>query len=141
MIQGNLDTTNLLLGIMAAVSVLEAIVIIALGVFAYRAYAKVVSLVEDIEQRHVAPLVARANAIMDDVKEVTERVSEQTGRVDHAIRSTIDRVDDTADRVKTNVRLKASRAIGVVRGIRAAIEAFLAGGSRTRPSAEASGRL
>ena len=37
---GNLDTTNLLLGIMAAVSVLEALVFIGVGVMAYRLYGQ-----------------------------------------------------------------------------------------------------
>ena len=37
---GNLDTTNLLLGIMAAVSVLEALVLIGVGVMAYRLYTQ-----------------------------------------------------------------------------------------------------
>ena len=38
----NLDTTNLLLGIMAAVSVLEAILLIGLGVMAYRLYGRTI---------------------------------------------------------------------------------------------------
>jgi hypothetical protein len=34
---GNLDTTNLMLGIIAAVSVLEALVLVGIGVGAFRA--------------------------------------------------------------------------------------------------------
>jgi hypothetical protein len=34
-------------------------------------------------------------------------------------------VDDTADRVRTNVRVKTSRVVGVIRGIRVAIESML----------------
>jgi len=56
---------------------------------------------------------------------VTAKVHEETDRVDQAIRGTIDRVDETADRVRTNVRVGANRALGLVHGIRVAIETFL----------------
>ena len=52
---GELGTTNLLLGIMAAVSMLEALVIIGMGVAGFMAYRKVMVLVDGIETRQVAP--------------------------------------------------------------------------------------
>jgi len=52
---GELATTNLLLGIRAAVSVLEALVIIGIGVAAFIAYRKVMEVVTGIEARQVAP--------------------------------------------------------------------------------------
>jgi hypothetical protein len=122
---GELGTTNVLLGIMAAVSVLEALVIIGIGIAGFTAYRRVITLVEGLEQRQVAPAVARVNAILDDLKGVTAKVKEETERVDHAIRTTMDRVDDTADRVRWNVRAKTSRVIGVLRGIRVALESML----------------
>src|SRR5262249_16744937 len=103
---GELGTTNLLLGIMAAVSVLEALVIIGIGVGGFLAYRKVMVLIEGLEVRQVAPAMARLNAILDDVKAVSERVKEETERVDQAIHSTMDRIDDTADRVRSNMRAK-----------------------------------
>jgi hypothetical protein len=45
--------------------------------------------------------------------------------VDYALRSTINRVDDTAYRVRSNVRAKTSRVVGFVRGVRVAIETML----------------
>src|SRR4051812_44547129 len=113
---GELGTTNLLLGIMAAVSVLEALVVIGLGVAGFMAYRRVMTLVEGLEQRQVAPAMARVNGILDDVKGVTAKVKEETERVDQAIRTTMDRVDDTADRVRWNVRAKTSRIVGIIRG-------------------------
>jgi hypothetical protein len=118
---GELGTTNLLLGIMAAVSVLEALVIIGMGVAGFMAYRKVMVLVDGIETRQVAPAMARVNAILDDVKTVTAKVKEETERVDHAIRTTMDRIDDTADRMRSNVRAKTSAVVGFVRGLRVAI--------------------
>ena len=120
-----LHTTNVLLGIMAAVSVLEALLVIGVAVGGYLIYSRVMTLVNGIEERQVAPAMARVNAILDDVKVVTARVKDEAERVDTAIRTTMDRVDDTADRVRSNVRAKTSRIVGFVRGAKVALEHIL----------------
>lgn len=125
--QGDLDTTNLLLGIMAVVSVLEALLLIGVGVGAFLAYRRVMVLVNGIEARQIAPAMARINAILDNLKHVSETVKQETERVDHAIRTTMNRVDDTADRMRSQVRQKTSRVVGLVRGARVAIETLLEG--------------
>ena len=133
-----LGTTNLLLGIMAAVSVLEALVVIGLGIAGFMVYRKVTSLVDQtmvlasgLEARQVAPAMLRVNAILDDVKDVTAKVKQETDRVDHAIHSTIDRIDDTADRVRTTVRAKTSAIVGALRGARTVVESMLRSEART----------
>ena len=126
-----LGTTNLLLGIMAAVSVLEALLLIGMGIGGFIAYRKVMDVVNGIEMRQVAPAMTRVNAILDDVKTVSAKVKEETERVDHAIHSTMGRIDDTADRVRSNVRAKASRVVGFVRGLRVALEGMLHSEART----------
>jgi hypothetical protein len=126
----NLGTTNLLLGIMAVVSVLEGLLIIGAGVAGFVMYKRVTELLAVLETKHVAPTMLRVNSILDDVRDVTHTVRAETERVDHAIHATMDRIDDTADRVRTSVRVKTSRVIGIVRGMRVAIEAML----RTRPT-------
>jgi hypothetical protein len=122
---GELGTTNLILGILAAVSVLEALAIVGMGVAGIMVYRKVMMLVDGIETRHVAPTMARINAILDDVKTVTATVKEETERVDHAIHTTMDRIDDTADRMRSNVWVRTSAVLGFVRGLRVAIEGML----------------
>jgi len=123
---GNLDTTNLLLGIMAAVSVLEALVLIGVGFMAYRLYTHAMQTIREIESRQVAPLVVRVNALMDrvdgilgDVKEVTTRVSDRTERVDAAIRNTTSSVSSRVNRVLT-----------LVHTARAAVDGFFHNGRR-----------
>src|SRR5919198_399843 len=118
---GNLDTTNLLLSIMAAVSVLEALVLIGVGVMAYRLYSQTMTTVRELEARQIAPLVARVNALMTrvdailgDVKEVTSRVSDRTERVDAAIRSTT-----------STVSARVHRVLTLVHSARAAVDSFL----------------
>jgi uncharacterized protein YoxC len=120
-----LGTTNILLGIMAGVSVLEGLLLIGLGIAAYRIYAQVTTLVSGLETRQVAPAMARVNAILDDVKAVSETVKDETTRVDTAIRTTMDRVDETADRLRSNVRARTGRLVGIVRGARVALEHML----------------
>ena len=141
--EAQLGTTNLLLGIMAAVSLLQALLLIGAGIAGWTLYQRVTALMADLEQRHVAPVMSTVNAILDDVRGVTSTVKEETNRVDYALRSTINRVDDTADRVdhalkstihrvddtadrmRSNVRAKTSRVVGFVRGVRVAIETML----------------
>ena len=120
-----LGTTNLFLGIMAAVSVLQALVLIGAGIAGFIAYRKVMALVNTLEEQHVAPAMSRVNTILDDVKVVSAKVKEEAERVDHAIHTTIDRVDDTVDRMRWNMRAKTSRIVGIVRGARVAIESML----------------
>lgn len=136
--QADLSTTNLLLGIMAVVSVLEAVVVVGVGVAGWMMYRQVKELVNGLEQRHIVPLLARVDAILDDVKGVTGTVKEETDRVDRAIRVTMDRVDDTADRVRANVRATTSRVVRFVRGMRAVVEGILHSGHQ--PPAAAAGR-
>jgi hypothetical protein len=120
-----LETTNMYLAIMAIVSVLEALLLIGIGIAGFIAYRRVMTLVSTLEADHVAPAMSRVNAILDDVKVVSAKVKEETVRVDHAIHTTIDRVDDTVDRMRMNMRAKTSRIIGMVRGARMAIESML----------------
>lgn len=135
----NLDTTNLLLGIMAAVSVLEALLLIGLGIGGFIVYRRVMQVVADLEARQIAPLREKVDGILVDVKTITARVSQQTERVDHAISGTMDRVDVTAERVKSSVADKVNQAVGVARGVRAVIMTVLGPGARHEPPAPAAG--
>lgn len=119
------DTTNMWLGVMAVVSVLEALLLIGIGVGGFLVYRRVMQLVNDVEARQITPLREKVDAILLDVKSVTARVSEQTERVDHAIHGTLERVDDTAERVKGSVRNKVSQAVGVARGFRAVLTTLM----------------
>jgi len=120
-----LGTTNLFLGMIAVVSVLEALLVIGAGVALYLVYRRVTTLLGVLEERHVAPAMARVNTILDDFKDVSATVKAETERVDRAVRTTMDRVDDTADRVRSNVRAKTGRVVGIIRGARVAIETML----------------
>jgi hypothetical protein len=137
MIEGNLNTTNLLLGIMAGVSVLQALLLIAVGVMALKLYRQTMETVREIERRQVAPLAAKVQTLMGtvdgilvDVKGITSRLNQQTERVNSAISTTIDRVDETADRVKSSLAYRVQRVASLVQGMRAAVGTFFNGHTR-----------
>ena len=122
---GDLSSLSTPLWIMAVVSVFQALLIIGMGIGGYLLYSRMTTMMADLETRQIAPLREKADAILADVKSITARVSQQTERVDHAITGTIDRVDDTAARVKAGVHDKVSQAVGVMRGVRAVIMSLL----------------
>jgi hypothetical protein len=134
---GDLGTTNMWLAIMAIVSVLEALLLIGMGVGGFLVYRRVMQLVNDLEARQIAPIREKVDAILGDVKTVTAQVSHQTERVNHAITGTMDRVDETADRVTGTVRDKINQAVGMARGIRAIVMSLLGHDTRHEPPAPA----
>src|SRR5689334_11367660 len=95
MVAGNLDTTNLLLGIMAAVAVLEALCLIAGGILAYRMYTRAMRTIEELEARHVAPLVSRVDGLMARIEPLIARAD--------GLLATVEKVDATAGRVTNSV--------------------------------------
>ena len=121
----DLQSLSIPLWIMAVVSVLQALLLIGIGVAGYLAYSRVMTLINELEARQIAPLREKVDAILMDVKSVTARVSQQTERVDHAISGTIDRVDNTAARVRAGMHDRVNQAAGVVRGVRAVIMSLL----------------
>ena len=138
---GDLHGTNVALFIMAAVSVLEALLLIGIGIGGWLVYRRAMQLVNDLEARQIAPVREKVDAILGDVKSLTARVNSEAERVDQAIHGTINRVDNTAEHVKSTVREKVNDAAGVIRGIRAAIVSVLHTDHRPKPPATAAGRL
>lgn len=139
---GNLDTTNTLLAIMAVVSVLEAVVLIGFGIGGFMMYRRTMQLVGNLETRQIAPLREKVDAILEDVRAVTAdvkavsaRVSQQTERVDHALSDTMDRVDETAERVRSTVRERVHHAVAVASGLRAVIMSIFGKDSGQEPAA------
>ena len=129
----DLTTTNVLLGIMAVVSVFEALALIAAGVMGMRLYRQtteqikqVTDQVKVLEQLHVEPLSAQAASILQTVQRIAARVEHSTSRVDSVVDSTVHSAEAAVDRVQGGVRKTTNTVVGVVRGVRTAIETFLA---------------
>ena len=113
------------LWIMAALSIVQVLVLIGVAIGGYVVYSRMTTLITDLEARQITPVREKVDAILADVKGITARASHQAERVDHAITGTIDRVDHTAARVRAGVHDKVSQAAGIVRGVRAVIVSLL----------------
>jgi hypothetical protein len=139
MIEGSLDTTNVLLGIMAAVSVLQALVLVGVCVLALRLYRQTLRTIADIEERQIAPLTAAVaglvgtvDGILADVKDVTARVARQTGRVDNAVQQTLHVAEDAARRAFGSAAPQVLRAAKLAFGVTCAIQGLFRGRRRAR---------
>lgn len=94
----DLTTTNVFLGILAAMSLLEGIAVGAILLGAFLVYRHIGRLITNIETRQVAPAVTRVNAILDDVKGVTSMVRQKSARVDAVVEEIVDRLGHTRHR-------------------------------------------
>ena len=81
----DLTTTNVLLGILAAVSVLEAMAVLGVFLGAAFIYHRLMKTIDGIESRHLAPATVRVNAILDDIKSVTSTVKDETSRLNQLL--------------------------------------------------------
>src|SRR5262249_24243799 len=108
----DLTTTNILLGILAAVSVVELAMLIGAGVMGLRMYREMTDQIRTMEQRHVAPMVAQAmpllaegktlaqegkvlaeeaRTLMQTAQRIALRVEHSTSRMDEAVQQTMNK--------------------------------------------------
>ena len=78
----DLTTTNLLLAVLATVSMLEVLVVIALVVGGFIMFRRLTQLIDRISEQHIAPAAARVNEILDDVKAMTDVAKRAAARAD-----------------------------------------------------------
>ena len=78
----DLTTTNVLLGILATVSVLEALAVVGLLASGFIVFRRLMKLIDSIDERRVAPAAAKVNEILDDVKHITGVASRAAERAD-----------------------------------------------------------
>lgn len=81
----DLTATNVFLGIMAVVSLMEAVTVIGLFAGGALIVRRLIQVLDAIEARQVAPAVARVNGILDDVKDVTSAMKAEAEELDRAI--------------------------------------------------------
>ena len=118
---GSLDTTNTMLAIIAAVSVLQALVLIGAGIVGFKLYRTATETLREIDERRVKPLAAKVEGILAQVHSVTDRVQQRAAKVEAAIDDTVGRVDQTATKVRSSVHDTVHAVSEAVTGIRSAI--------------------
>lgn len=131
----DLSTTNLLLGILAGVALVQLVGLIVGGVVAWRTYHRTMERVDVLEQRvqdAISPFVARAGAIIDRLDRVSARVDHGTEKIDHALAVTSHGAQIAMTAVNGNVQRTAALAAALASGGRAAIRAWRGRGEPER---------
>jgi hypothetical protein len=129
----DLTTTNALLGILAAVAVLQTTGLIVGAVMVSRAWRRGLERLDQIErglEEKLAPAAARAQVVFDRLDRVTERVDAGAEKLDHALAVTARGAGVAMAAVNGNVRRTAMLAAAVASGGRAALRAWRAGAAR-----------
>lgn len=116
----DLQTTNTWLAILAVASAVQTLMLLAGAVAIARAYRRATAALALVEQRHLAPLSARASLIMDDLQDVTARAR----HVDDAVRAKLHVLDHAARVAKDAVADRLWPAIGLARAVSAGVRAF-----------------
>ena len=133
----DLTMTNVWLGILATISLIEFLMMAVAGLLAYKAYKQAMAAVEAVERVHIAPLRARVDAILDEVEVMTGKVKHAQDAVTAAFHTAASAGGFLADTVKS----KTWPIVGIFRGVRMAATALAArhdkNGSEAREAAEA----
>jgi hypothetical protein len=114
----DLTTTNVLLGILAVMAVLQGVGALLAVRAATRAYRQANERIAELE-RELQPLAARARVIFDRVERVSARVDHGTEQLDVALAATA----RGASLMLANVNSRAVRAARVVRGVASGVRA------------------
>jgi ElaB/YqjD/DUF883 family membrane-anchored ribosome-binding protein len=116
----DLQTTNTWLAILAIAGALQSLLLLGTAFGLFRIYRRTASALEALEQRHLAPISARASLIMDDLQDVTARVR----NVDDAVRAKLQGLDAAAAVAKDVVRDRLWPVVGVARAVGAGLRVF-----------------
>ena len=122
----DLTTTNVWLGILAVISLLEFLMIVAAGVLAYKMYQRVLTAIETVERVHVAPLRARVDLILDEVQNVTDKVKHAQETVSDAFRH----MAGTGSTVASAVRSKTWPILAIIQGLKTAANTVMKNGGK-----------
>jgi uncharacterized protein YoxC len=115
----DLTATNTWLGILAVVSVVEFLVVAAIGVMGFKLYKKTQALIERTEATYIAPLSAKVNMVADEAREVVRKVQ----HVEERVSGMVDNVQNVAGRVGT-VAEHAWPVLGTWRAVSAAVSSL-----------------
>jgi hypothetical protein len=127
----SLATTNMWLAILAVVSLLEFLMICAGGLFAYKAYRQVMTVVEQVQRTHIAPVRARVDAMLDEVQMLIDKVR----HVQASVTDAFNHVTGAGTAIAGSVKAKTWPIVGIISGILSAAQSFKNGKNDEPPVA------
>jgi len=120
----DLTWTNTWLGILAAISLIQFLIMCVAGVLAYRMYQKAMTTIETVERVHIAPLRARVDSLLDQVQQMTEKVR----YAQESISDALHHVTGTGSAVAGAVKSKAWPLIGIFQGLKSVATTMMGNG-------------
>jgi hypothetical protein len=118
----DLATTNLWLAILAIASTAQLLIVVGATMIMLRAYKRAWSSIDALEHEQIRPLLLRVNALIDDLQDITARAR----NVDDAVRAKLEGVESVLQSTKTVVQDRIWPVVGVLRAVRAGLDAWLA---------------
>ena len=117
----DLETTNLWLAILACASAGQFLLTVGAVFMAFRLYRLTSTTIESIENEQLRPFLMRANALIDDLQDLTARAR----TVDDAVRAKLEGVESALHSTKAVVQDRIWPLVGLVRAMRAGLDAWL----------------
>lgn len=118
----DLQTTNTWLAILAVAGALQTLLFLGAAIGMFVMYRRTTRALDALQERHLAPISARASAIMDDLQDMTARAR----RVDDIVRAKVQTLDHAVHVARDVVADRAWPIVGIARGVSAALRAFTA---------------
>lgn len=114
------DWATIFLGVIAAATLVTAIMQVVVLVAASRLVKRIGLFVDQVEGE-VKPVLGHLNAIGRDASRVASMAATQVERVDRLFTSLLDRLDETLETIRTAVGKPAREAAALIAGLRAAL--------------------
>lgn len=122
----DLTMTNVWLGVLAVISLIQFLMICAAGFFAFRLYKQAMTTIETVERVHIAPLRARADGLLDQVELMVAKVKHTQDSVADAFRH----VTGTGSAVADAVKSKTWPIVGIIQGLKSAASVVIRNGRK-----------
>jgi hypothetical protein len=125
----DLTWTNIWLAILAIISLIQFLMLCAVGFLAYRLYQQTMTAIENVERLHIAPLRARVDGMLDRVQLMTDKIMHVHDSVSDALKH----VTGTGTAVAGAVKSKTWPIVGILQGLKSVANTVFSNGRHDPP--------
>ena len=116
----DLQTTNIWIAVLAVAGAIQTLLLLGAAVGLFVTYRRMMAKIDAIEERHLAPLAARASLIIDDLQDMTARVR----RVDDVVRAKVHGLENAAQVARHAISDRFWPIVGAARAVGACLRSF-----------------